>query len=189
MTEKPFILSGYGLSTIAKPLFAFATSGFFVLTIRVFERIGKGIRNAPRDAIIAESTDESVRGKAYGFHRAMDGIGSIFGAIIALILLPILGFRNIFLFAFIPGVIAVFLVLFIKEKNRQKMHDNRQDIAGFEKYGFFGEDEAFFDAVRHGQKLEPDIQESLQTVEIMECIRTKQKEYHSYSLQYLIHQH
>jgi len=121
--RKPFILSGYGLSTIAKPLFAFASSGFFVLTIRVFERIGKGIRNAPRDAIIAESTDESVRGKAYGFHRAMDGIGSIFGAIIALILLPILGFRNIFLYAFIPGVIAVFLVLFIKEKNKSDNND------------------------------------------------------------------
>lgn len=127
--RKPFVLTGYGLSTIAKPLFAFASSGFFVLSIRVFERIGKGIRNAPRDAIIAESTDESIRGKAYGFHRAMDGIGSIFGAIIAFTLLPILGFRNIFLFAFIPGVIAVFLVLFIREKNRPKMYDNGKEIS------------------------------------------------------------
>jgi MFS family permease len=127
--RKPFILTGYGLSTIAKPLFAFASSGIFVLLIRVSERIGKGIRNAPRDAIIAESTDESVRGKAYGFHRAMDGVGSIFGAIIALILLPILGFRNIFLFAFIPGAIAVFLVLFIKEKNKSDKHATKQDIS------------------------------------------------------------
>ena len=118
--RKPFVLTGYGLSTIAKPLFAFASSGFFVLSIRVFERIGKGIRAAPRDAIIAESSDESVRGKAYGFHRAMDGVGSILGAIIAFILLPIIGFRNIFLFAFIPGVIAVFLILFIKENRSKK---------------------------------------------------------------------
>jgi predicted dehydrogenase len=62
--------------------------------------------------------------------------------------------------------------------NEIMLHDNRQDVAGFERYGFYGEDVAFFDAVRHGKKLAPDIQESLQTVEIMECIRTKQKQYY-----------
>ena len=118
--RKPFVLAGYGLSSITKPLFAFAYTWPLVLTVRVFERIGKGIRSAPRDAIIAESAAASVRGKAYGFHRAMDGIGSISGAVIALILLPILGFRDIFLVAFIPGILAVFIVLLIKEKNRPK---------------------------------------------------------------------
>ena len=77
------------------------------------ERIGKGLRTAPRDAIVAESSDVSVRGKAYGFHRAMDGIGSVFGAVLAFLLLPILGYRNVFLFAFVPAVIAVFVILFI----------------------------------------------------------------------------
>jgi len=115
--RKPFILFGYSLSSLTKPLFAFANVWFFVLFVRVIERIGKGIRSAPRDAIVAESCDKSVRGKAYGFHRAMDGIGSVMGAILAFLLLPILGYRNIFLFAFIPGVIAVFVILFIKEKN------------------------------------------------------------------------
>ena len=115
--RKPFVLFGYSLSTLTKPLFAFANVWFFVLFVRVVERIGKGLRTAPRDALVAESSDESVRGKAYGFHRAMDGIGSTLGAILAFLLLPILGYRNIFLFAFIPGIISVFVVLFIKEKN------------------------------------------------------------------------
>jgi len=114
--RKPFVLFGYSLSSITKPLFALANVWSFVLFIRVIERIGKGLRTAPRDAIVAESCDENVRGKAYGFHRAMDGIGSVAGAMFAFLLLPILGYRNIFLFAFIPGVMAVFVVLFIKEK-------------------------------------------------------------------------
>ena len=115
--RKPFVLFGYSISTITKPLFAFATVWYFVLFVRVIERVGKGLRTAPRDALIAESCDESARGKAYGFHRAMDGIGSVFGALIAFFLLPVLGYKNIFLFAFLPGIIAVFVILFIKEKN------------------------------------------------------------------------
>lgn len=115
--RKPFILFGYSLSSITKPLFAFANVWFFVLFIRVIERIGKGLRTAPRDAIVAESCDKSVMGKAYGLHRAMDGIGSVIGAVIAFLLLPVLGYRNIFLFAFIPGIIAVLVIFFIKEKN------------------------------------------------------------------------
>jgi MFS family permease len=84
----------------------------------VVERIGKGIRDAPRDAIVAESADASVRGKAYGFQRAMDGLGSVSGAALAFILLPLMGFKSLFLFAFLPGVIAVLCVLLIKEERR-----------------------------------------------------------------------
>ncbi len=115
--RKPFVLFGYSLSSITKPLFALANVWSFVLFIRVIERIGKGLRTAPRDAIVAESCDEGVRGKAYGFHRAMDGIGSVLGAVFAFLLLPFWGYRKIFLFAFIPGIIAVFVILFIREKN------------------------------------------------------------------------
>jgi len=114
--RKPFVLFGYSLSTITKPLFAFATIWPLVLFIRVIERVGKGIRNAPRDAIIAESADPKMLGRAYSFHRAMDGIGSITGAVLAFFLLPSLGFKNIFLIAIIPGVIAVIFVLLLKEK-------------------------------------------------------------------------
>ena len=124
--RKPFVLFGYSLSSITKPLFAFANIWSFVLFIRVVERIGKGLRTAPRDAIVAESCDESVRGKAYGLHRAMDGIGSVLGAILAFLLLPVLGYRNIFLLAFIPSIIAVFVILFIKEKNAPTKKETRE---------------------------------------------------------------
>jgi len=124
--RKPFVLFGYSLSSITKPLFAFANIWSFVLFIRVVERIGKGLRTAPRDAIVAESCDESVRGKAYGLHRAMDGIGSVLGAILAFLLLPVLGYRNIFLLAFIPSIIAVLVILFIKEKNTPAKKETRE---------------------------------------------------------------
>jgi MFS family permease len=118
--RKPFVLAGYALSSVTKPLFALSQGWPFVLFVRVVERIGKGIRTAPRDALVAESTQEHVRGKAYGFHRAMDGMGSIFGAVLAFVLLPLIGYRNIFLFAFVPGVAAVFVILLVKEKSYKK---------------------------------------------------------------------
>jgi len=122
--RKPFVLFGYSLSSLTKPLFAFANLWPFVLFVRVIERIGKGLRTAPRDAIVAESCDKGVRGKAYGLHRAMDGIGSVLGAILAFCLLPVVGYRKIFLFSFIPGIIAIFAILFIKEEklpSKEKM--------------------------------------------------------------------
>ncbi|MEA3295188.1 MAG: MFS transporter [Euryarchaeota archaeon] len=116
--RKPFVFIGYGLSGLMKPLFAFSYVWQSVLVIRIAERIGKGIRNAPRDAIVAESCDTGVMGKAYGIHRAMDGFGSILGVVMALILLFFLDIRDIFLLAGIPAIIAVLLVLFIKEKKK-----------------------------------------------------------------------
>jgi len=124
--RKPFVLFGYGMSTITKPLFALANIWTFVLFVRVIERIGKGIRTAPRDALIAESCDESVRGKAYGFHRAADGIGSTLGAVLALLLLPMWGYRNIFLFALVPGIISVFIIFFIQEKNSPAKQETKK---------------------------------------------------------------
>lgn len=115
--RKPFVLIGYSFSAITKPLFALAKVWPLVLAIRVLERIGKGIRSAPRDAMVAESVDQSVRGKAYGFHRAMDGLGSVLGALLAFILLSVTNsnYTQIFLLAGIPGMAAVLFVLFIKE--------------------------------------------------------------------------
>ncbi|MCX6665814.1 MAG: MFS transporter [Euryarchaeota archaeon] len=119
--RKPFVFAGYSLSTITKPLFALTNSWPFILLVRVMERVGKGIREAPRDAIVAESADESVRGKAFGFQRAMDGLGSIIGAVLAFILLPILLYKNIFLVAFLPGIIAVLCILLIKEQKKSNI--------------------------------------------------------------------
>jgi MFS family permease len=119
--RKPFVFAGYSLSTITKPMFALASTWPFVLFVRVLERVGKGVRDAPRDAIVAESVDVSIRGKAYGFQRALDGIGSFSGALLAVFLLPLLGYRNLFLIAFLPGIIAVLLILFIREKRSQEV--------------------------------------------------------------------
>lgn len=116
--RKPLIFAGYSLSSLAKPLFAFAASWPFVLLVRVTDRVGKGVRNAPRDAIVAESCDPSVRGKAYGFHRMMDGLGSVLGACLALLLLGALGYRKLFLIAFIPGVLSVLLILLVRETGK-----------------------------------------------------------------------
>ncbi len=134
--RKPFILFGYALSSFTKPLFAFAQAWPFVIFVRVIERIGKGIRNAPRDAIIAESVNENVRGKVYGFHRAMDGIGSVLGSILAFILFPILGFRNLFLLAFFPSIIAVFVIIFIKESKKEGNLINKKDQSNIQKISF-----------------------------------------------------
>ncbi|RZN34314.1 MAG: MFS transporter [Methanosarcinales archaeon] len=119
--RKPFILAGYGLSSLAKPLFAFAGTWQAVFGIRIVERVGKGIRSAPRDAIIAESCDKDVRGKAYGIHRAMDGTGSLLGAALAFLLLFSLGYRDVFLLASIPSLIAVLLIIFVKEEKNKTL--------------------------------------------------------------------
>lgn len=116
--RKPLIFVGYSLSSLAKPLFAFAQSWPFVLIVRVSDRVGKGIRGAPRDAIVAESCDVSVRGKAFGLQRMMDGLGSVLGACFALLLLGALGYRKLFLVAFIPGILSVLLILLVRETGK-----------------------------------------------------------------------
>ncbi len=114
--RKPFVLLGYGFSTVTKPLFALANTWPLVVLFRSVERIGKGLRTAPKDAIVAESVEGCYRGKAYGFHRAMDGIGSVIGALLGFALLPLIGYTNIFLLSAVPGVIAVLCILFVREK-------------------------------------------------------------------------
>jgi len=101
-----------------KPVLAFAGNWGSVLGIRILDRVGKGLRDAPRDAIIAESNAQTTMGKAYGFHRAMDGAGSVGGAVAAALLLPILGFINLFKLAIIPGLISVAVIFFVKEPKR-----------------------------------------------------------------------
>ncbi|MFA6255762.1 MAG: MFS transporter [Candidatus Absconditabacterales bacterium] len=124
--RKIFVFIGYSFSTITKPLFAIAKTWPMVLVFRVIERIGKGLRDAPRDALVADSTAPEFMGKSYGIQRAMDGTGSVVGAILALLLFPYLGYQNLFLFAFVPGVIAVFAILFVKEAKNMK-HENHRD--------------------------------------------------------------
>jgi MFS family permease len=117
--RKGWIVAGYTISNVIRPLIAFTTSWLYVLALRFSDRVGKGLRTSPRDAIIADSTPVEYRGKAYGFHRAMDHSGAIVGPLAATALLLVFhdNVKTIFLLSFIPGLLAVFMLLFgLREK-------------------------------------------------------------------------
>src|SRR2546421_289935 len=124
--RKRFVAAGYGLSTAMKVLFPFAQSWPEFLGMRIFERTGKGVRDAPRDALLTESTPPETRGKAFGFHRSMDTAGAIAGPIITLGLLATVAagltregaYRLILLLAAIPALVSVLVILFVREPSR-----------------------------------------------------------------------
>ncbi|OGR00733.1 MAG: MFS transporter [Deltaproteobacteria bacterium RIFOXYD12_FULL_50_9] len=112
---------GYGISTLSRPVVALASGWHHVLGSRFIDRFGKGVRTSPRDAIIAESTDNSSLGKAFGFHRAMDSMGAVVGPALAFFLLGLLAndYRKVFWLSMIPGIVAVLLIVFfITEKKK-----------------------------------------------------------------------
>jgi MFS family permease len=112
--RKVFVLLGYGLSTISKPFFMVAGNWLDAFAVRAMDRIGKGIRTAPRDALIADSVSESVSGRAFGVHRTLDQVGAIAGPIVAFAILQAMGMQSVFLLSLMPGGIAVIiLVLFV----------------------------------------------------------------------------
>jgi MFS family permease len=116
--RKPLILLGYGLSAMTKPFFPMATAVVIVLMARLVDRIGKGVRDAPRDALVADLTPEKARGVAYGLRQALDTLGALLGPLLALGLMMASGnqIRSVFWFAVIPAFIAVALVAFaVKE--------------------------------------------------------------------------
>lgn len=116
---KPLILLGYGLSTAVRPLVALAAAPWHVLAVRVADRVGKGVRTSPRDALIAAVAAPSMRARAFGFHRAMDHAGAVAGALLGAGLLWLLGargglgpedaarMRTVFLWAAVPGALAL----------------------------------------------------------------------------------
>lgn len=117
--RKPLIFLGYSLSTIGKPFLYLATAGWHVLAVRFIDRVGKGMRTSPRDALVADSSLPQERGKAFGIQRAMDRMGAFLGPLIAFAVLPLLNnnLRLLFLLAFFPALIAVLIIAFLlKEK-------------------------------------------------------------------------
>ena len=119
---KPWIVIGYFLAGIGRPLIAFANSWAWVLCIRFTDRIGKGLRSSPRDALLAESVAPNHRGLTFGLHRSMDNAGAVFGPLMAAFLLSQqVPLKDIFLWAIVPGVIAVSLALCLKEPPREKV--------------------------------------------------------------------
>ncbi len=118
---KPWIILGYVLAGLSRPLIAIANSWLWVVAIRFTDRMGKGLRTSPRDALLAETVPESQRGITFGLHRSMDNAGAVIGPLLAAFLLaqgmPI---RDIFLWAIVPAVIAVILAFYIQEPANQK---------------------------------------------------------------------
>jgi MFS family permease len=116
----PFIAFGYFLAAVGKPLIGFSSSWPQVFFARGLDRTGKGLRTAPRDALLAESVPENLRGAAFGWHRAMDTMGAAIGPLFALLYLSRRGeqnLRSLYFWALIPGLVAVAISLLVKEKS------------------------------------------------------------------------
>jgi len=123
--NKPFMLIGYGLSALITPLYAFVVSPLQVLYLRFIERVGKGVRAAPRDSLVAGSVTNGETGKSFGVQKAMDNMGAIAGPLLAFVLLIFYpeNYHLIFLFAAIPGFFGILVIIFgIKEA---KMRDRQ----------------------------------------------------------------
>jgi MFS family permease len=119
--RKILLIVGYGISTLSRPIIALSTLWGHVLVFRFTDRFGKGIRGAPRDAIIAESTPHKDLGRSFGFHRGMDTLGAVIGPAIAFILLLLFtgNYRLVFWLSMIPGIIAVMIIVFfIRERGQ-----------------------------------------------------------------------
>lgn len=125
---KPLVLAGYGVSTVARPLVAFALAPWHVLLVRVADRVGKGVRTSPRDALIAAVAGPEIRARAFGFHRAMDHAGAAVGTLLGVAVLWAVGgaagaataaqLRTVFLWAAVPGVLAVVALALTREPPR-----------------------------------------------------------------------
>lgn len=116
--RKPFVIVGYALAAVGKPLLALAFHWPTAMFARFVDRFGKGVRTSPRDALIGQWTDPAARGRAFGFHRAADTAGAVIGPLGALALLALLGqnYRLIFALAFVPGAISVLLLRGVGER-------------------------------------------------------------------------
>jgi MFS family permease len=115
--RKPFLLVGYGLAAVTKPLMALAFAWPLVLVARVLDRLGKGLRGGPRDALIGDSVAPEVRGRSFGFHRSGDSIGAVLGPLLAIAVLGLFhgSFRTAFVVAFVPGFLSTLLILPVRE--------------------------------------------------------------------------
>lgn len=120
--RKPFIAAGYGLAAVGKALVAGAVAWPMVLLGRVVDRFGKGIRSAPRDALIAESVPNESLGKAFGFHRTGDTLGAVIGPLVGLLALSVVGgnVRSAMWWSIVPAVLSVLLVSLVRERRPRR---------------------------------------------------------------------
>ncbi|MBI5701257.1 MFS transporter [Candidatus Saganbacteria bacterium] len=128
--RKGLVVVGYSISAIVKPLIALANTWYQVVAVRFADRVGKGLRNPPRDALIADSVQENERGRAFGFQQGMDTTGAVIGTLLASFLLYILGrytnlsivfqYRTIFWLSLIPSIFTVLIVSFMVKDVKAK---------------------------------------------------------------------
>jgi len=131
--RKPLVLVGYALSSLAKPIFAVVTTWPQALVVRVTDRVGKGARTSPRDALISDSIAKSQGGKAFGTHESLDQIGAVLGPLVAFLAFPLIGFRGVFWLSFAPAVVSLLiLVFFVKEavglKKQTHLFENARQV-------------------------------------------------------------
>jgi MFS family permease len=133
----PFIRWGYGMSALAKPLMALFSFPLWIFLARTLDRLGKGVRNSARDALLSDESGSKNKGRVFGFHRAMDTTGAAVGPVLALIWLWIHpgSYKTLFLIAFLPGLVAVILTFVLKDTH-PKHKINRESSAGF--FSYFG---------------------------------------------------
>ncbi len=122
--RKPFVMAGYSLSTFSKIILGLSYTWPLVLVARFLDRLGKGIRTSARDSLITESCQENIRGRSFGFHRALDTLGAVFGPLAAIMFLSIFNdnLRLVFYIAAIPGFIGIILlIIFVLEKKKKAL--------------------------------------------------------------------
>jgi MFS family permease len=130
--RKSLVWGGYTLSTLSKLLFIPALTWPLVLIARSIERVGKGIRSAPRDALLADSITDGKFGRAFGIQRSMDAVGGVLGGLTAWALIPYADFRQIILYSIIPAVLGSQLVLLVREPSIALKPENAKKISGAE---------------------------------------------------------
>jgi len=139
--RKALTVLGYGLAAFTKPLFALAPTTAWIFGARFADRVGKGIRGAPRDALMADLTPPEIRGAAFGLRQTLDTIGAFAGPLLAIVLMALTGnqFRTVFWFAVIPAFVSVtLLVLFVREPERTSHGNGAARIAWREIFGALG---------------------------------------------------
>ncbi|MGD8925960.1 MAG: MFS transporter [Thioalkalispiraceae bacterium] len=124
---KRLVISGYGLSNSARPLIGLAFGWIWVLLFRFLDRVGKGLRTSPRDAMISATTSSRIRGRAFGFHRALDHTGAMVGPLLAFGLLNSgIELKHVFLLSVFPGILVVLLIIFGIPSNQPAEKSNEQ---------------------------------------------------------------
>ncbi len=118
-STKGWVLGGYGIAALSRPLLGLAGSWPAILALRFADRLGKGLRTSPRDALLASSVDPSKRGLAFGLHRSMDNAGAVAGPLAAAFLLSRhMGLREVLLFSALPGLLVMLFALFVREPEK-----------------------------------------------------------------------